>query len=1109
MVLTAELKDELSAPLEGVRKDLDGTTRTVERANKAQASSTQEAASIMEKALGRATGAHTDMAKAVERATGKHKDAMHAQELATGRVNTAQQRLDELRSRSNVRASTMTAAENRLHDAQFKQAKALDAATEATRNLEEARASLADAPVGPLAPQVDRSAAVGTLAPAVAVAGGAVTAGFGAMLNTYADFDKSMSAVQAATHETTQNMRLLREEAIRVGADTSFSAAEAAQGIEELSKAGVDTQAILGGGLSGALDLAAAGNLGVGEAAEIAATAMTQFKLEGKQIPHLADLLAAGAGKAQGSVTDLGEALKQSGLVASATGLSVEETTGTLAAFASAGLLGSDAGTSLKTMLQRLQAPSKESAGLMEDLGINMYNTSGEFAGMTTLAGQLTKGLGDKTQAERDAAMATIFGSDAVRAANVLYAQGADGIADWTEKVNDAGYAADTAALLQNNLAGDLEKLGGSFDTVFLQSGSGANDVLRLLVQSLEKLVDGIGQLPAPFLAAIGVITGLTGGTLLMLGAVGMMAPKVKEGVGALRDLTGTGTRAGKAVRGIGGAARYAGAALAALAIVGPTVASWVSSGNKADPVQMADSLFQLGAGGKAAKTGLAGIDQMFTGKGNWFDGLDVQGLEGAFKVVGNPSVSDNIDNTLSSILSFGTRGSSNIEFAKKNFAELDLQLAQMATGGASEQAAAAYEQLSAKAREAGVPAEKLAEIFPGYARALGDAAVASETAAGGSEVLNEALEATGVTTSGLVEDMEKFLELLFATGVLEMDARDAAFAYQESLRGVKDVIDQVNKANSDADPDNNLGRMLNKNKTDFELTTQAGSMANAAFQNIARGGMSEVEALAKQGLGQDVLQDKLSRTYDDLILNANQFGIMGTAADDLARKVLGIPEDVKVDSWMSDRAKEMAEQTQTSLNGIDKDVSIDVTARTGAFWSAIGGITGNPILGTVGVAVDAAGAPRNSGGGVYMAGGGVVPGYAPGVDEIPAILSRGESVLVPELTQAIGPGNIMALNHAYSGGRPAGAGPARSALTQVLGMATTRTATRGDMAASTTTLTPAPTRGSRIYTFAPQITVEGGGTSGQAIADDLEPRMRAMFEAFVAELEKDMEGAY
>src|SRR5206468_10368787 len=184
------------------------------------------------------------------------------------------------------------------------------------------------------------------------------------------EFEKAMSAVQAATGATASTMGDLRAAAIKAGADTMYSATEAAQGITEMAKAGVSAKDIMGGGLTGVLSLAAAGQLEVADAAGIASTAMTQFRLSGAQLPHVADLLAAGAGKAMGSVDDLGQALNQAGLVASSAGLNIEETTGTLAAFASAGLVGSDAGTSMKTMLQALQAPSSKAAQVMSDLGI-------------------------------------------------------------------------------------------------------------------------------------------------------------------------------------------------------------------------------------------------------------------------------------------------------------------------------------------------------------------------------------------------------------------------------------------------------------------------------------------------------------------------------------------------------------------------------------------------------------------------------------------------------------------------------------------------------------------------------------------------------------------
>jgi len=344
--------------------------------------------------------------------------------------------------------------------------------------------------------------------------GGAVVAGLGLAIKKSMDFEKSMSGIQAATQASGATMEALRATAIKAGADTMYSATEAADAITEMAKAGVSAKDIMGGGLTGALNLAAAGQMDVADAAGIASTAMTQFRLTGAQLPHVADLLAAGAGKAMGSVDDLGQALNQAGLLASSSGISIEETTGTLAAFASAGLIGSDAGTSFKTMLQQLQAPSQQSAQLMQQLGINAYDAQGNFVGLAGLAQQLKDKLGPLTQAERDHALAQIFGSDAARAASVLYREGAKGIEDWTKKVNDAGYAQRQAAQMTDNLSGDLERLGGSFDTFLISAGSGSQGPLRALVQGLTGIVNAAGDLvtmlgavPAPVWLMVGALT--------------------------------------------------------------------------------------------------------------------------------------------------------------------------------------------------------------------------------------------------------------------------------------------------------------------------------------------------------------------------------------------------------------------------------------------------------------------------------------------------------------------------------------------------------------------------------------------------------------------------
>ncbi|MFT3871062.1 MAG: phage tail tape measure protein [Nocardioides sp.] len=363
-------------------------------------------------------------------------------------------------------------------------------------------------------------------------------AGLGAAILKAANFDEAMSHVQAATHETADTMGQLRDAALEAGQRTVYSATEAAGAIEELAKAGVSTRDILGGGLDGALDLAAAGTLDVGQAAEIAASAMNQFGLEGTQVPHIADLLAAAAGKAQGEVSDMGQALGNVGTIASQMGLSIEETTGALASFASAGLIGAEAGTAFKSFLLHLQPTTKAAAEAMEDIGFNAYDATGKLKPLDQIVGQLSTGLnGLSSDQERAAAMQKIFGTYAIQAANILSNQGAQGIQDWIDKVNDAGYASDTAAIKLDNLKGDLEQLGGALETALIGTGSGSQGMLRNLTQGLTDVVNAYNKLPQGAQSSVAATLGATaalGGGLWVFSKVVQSAANTRK---ALDDL--------------------------------------------------------------------------------------------------------------------------------------------------------------------------------------------------------------------------------------------------------------------------------------------------------------------------------------------------------------------------------------------------------------------------------------------------------------------------------------------------------------------------------------------------------------------------------------------
>lgn len=815
-----------------------------------------------------------------------------------------------------------------------------------------------------------------------------------------------MAEVRASTHETAGNMDLLREAAINAGADTSFSAKEAAQGIDELAKAGVSTKDILSGGLTGALSLAAAGSLDVGDAAEIAASALTQFKLSGDKVPHLADLLAAGAGKAQGSVHDLGMALNQTGLVAASTGLSIEETTGGLAAFASAGLIGSDAGTSMKTMLQRLTPQSKEAAEKMKELGISAYDSQGNFIGLAKFSENLKESMKTLTPEARNAAMGVIFGSDAVRAANVLYEQGAAGISKWTENVNDAGYAAVTASIKQDTLAGDLEKLGGSFDTVLIKGGSGAAQALRGLVQGAEDLVDAIGNIPGPVLNAGFGIAGVTGGVALLAGGFMTALPKVMEFRASMKELAIASPRTATALGGIGKAAGIAAVGLVALTVANAAFGKH-DTAPKVEAITQAILKLQKAAGGGDA------LDSLFQ---NWDSSIlkgaptDVNNLSDAVRRLANKDMWDDI-NTGAGDLFSGIGGGSAMGQITARIKDLGEQMGSLAKNGAADTAAVSFKRLTEEFQKNGKGAQEALESVPGYKDALlslanqagvtlteqqllefamgkvpenmkkaADATATYTTAAGQTapvtEEMAKALEDVGLSASGAVVDLDKFTQSLFNAGNLSLSASDAAIAYEAAIDAVTASVAT--------------------NGQTLDITTEAGRNNQKAYNDLAKAAMDVATATAEETLktqgsaaAQQTLQSGLSQSYKDLVTAAGQFGITGDAADTMARKALGIPNNVNIDAWIADHASTTLDAIKgkaDALNGKVSTVTIQAIQET---YNRV--INGGPD-------------PNRPGQIAPMAFGGAVLGRGQkGVDSELRLLAPGEHVLSDRDVDAMG----------------------------------------------------------------------------------------------------------
>ena len=753
---------------------------------------------------------------------------------------------------------------------------------------------------------------------ALALMGGAALAVAALAVRQFSSFSSAMSGVQAATQASASDMSALREAALQAGADTKYSATEAAQGIEALGRAGVSTRNVLGGGLKGALDLAAAGQMQVKDAAELASIAMTQFNLSGKDVPHVADLLAAGAGKAMGEVSDLGMALKQGGLVASQFGLSIEETVGTLSAFASAGLLGSDAGTSFKSMLQHLADPSKESARLMQQLGINAYDAQGKFVGLAGLAGQLREKLGHLTDAQRQQALAQIFGSDAIRAASILYAQGAEGIQQWTAAVNDSGYAARQAAQLQDNLAGDLEKLGGSWETLAIRMGESANGPLRAAVQALDGFLSALAQSPAAAAALMGVVT-VFGAVALGAAALMRGAVHLAEFRSAMDQLGMAGGKLSKVPAVLGKVAKAAG--LLGVAFAGVQLAAVLASWNEA-AVKTGDelnrTLTNIGNGftkidsifrsvdGKALTTDLFGAVEGIKDLGSALDAIDWDAKWGA-----------GADHSWFGIIQ------SDAGKAVDALKQVSQQLTQMDAMQAGKSFGKIFEDFKAHGKDAAYTAQ----FFGDYLSKVKDQLVAAGPAysdyANNMDKLAEV--AGGKLPAGLVYTAEgiKTVEQAMAAGLAYTDhlgnSYDAAGQAAEQLgsqqqaaaagaeaqaKALGEVANAINAYYSAilSLQDSNIAyeaaidaatESIEKNGRTLDIDTEAGRANMKALNDVAKAAYKVAEDMLASGQGVEATTEKLRGARDQFIKTATDMGMSADKAAEYADTLGLIPEDV------------------------------------------------------------------------------------------------------------------------------------------------------------------------------------------------------------------------
>lgn len=415
------------------------------------------------------------------------------------------------------------------------------------------------------------------------IAGAGIVGGLGLAVKSAADFEKGLSGIKAVSGATTSEMDAVRKKALQLGADTQFSAGEAANAIEELVKAGISIPDVMNGAADATVALAAAGGIDLPAAATIAANSMNQFGLTAKQMPAIVDQIAGAANASAIDVADFGNSLTQVGAVANLAGLSFKDTAIAIAEMGNAGIKGSDAGTSLKTMLQNLipttkaqinesiklglitagnatamdklrqrgikplsnsyadvqaammkyvvqqtglKAGSEDARKAVSELGIStgaiqnqFFDTTGKVKKLSDIQAVLQKAYKGSTREQMLASQGMLFGTDAIRASAILTKAGAAGYTKMSTAMSKMS-AADVAKTRMNNLSGSIEQLKGSAETMAIGLGSILLPMLKSLTDKLTVLVNWFVNLSPGMQKALVIALLLGGGLLLLAGGL-------------------------------------------------------------------------------------------------------------------------------------------------------------------------------------------------------------------------------------------------------------------------------------------------------------------------------------------------------------------------------------------------------------------------------------------------------------------------------------------------------------------------------------------------------------------------------------------------------------
>lgn len=361
----------------------------------------------------------------------------------------------------------------------------------------------------------------------------------GASVKAASGFEYEMSRVKAISGSTGSSFNKLKNQALKLGQTTIFSAKEVAGGMEDLAAAGFSTKQIMKA-IPGTVYMAAAAGSSLANSVDITSSAIRGFGLKASDAGHVADVLALNANKTNAAIEDTGEALKYVSPIAKTTGMSMESVTAAIGIMANAGVKGTQAGTTLRGALVRLIRPTKMVQGALDKLGVSVYDSKGKMLPLYDIISKLKKATAGMSQQERNQQLAKIFGTNALSGMNAIMNAGPKQLKKLTTMYEHAdGQARKAAEIMMDNYRGSLKKLKGAMGTAMINIGEAMEPTIRGIMKNLTNLINAFNGLPHHTQAAITkflVAVAAVGPALSIFARVTRDIDTVKKAIDGLSD---------------------------------------------------------------------------------------------------------------------------------------------------------------------------------------------------------------------------------------------------------------------------------------------------------------------------------------------------------------------------------------------------------------------------------------------------------------------------------------------------------------------------------------------------------------------------------------------